>query len=230
MAEAIIENLYPSSNQINTLYTYDTVFSADSVEWCPHEPYQNFFVCGNYQLDESSKNKNTETPQKRLGRILLFSISPVNGLKLWQSLNTPGVLDQKWCHNQINGLSILGVVNSEKTLEIYKFKPQDKKLLKPLPVKFELELITSYKIVEADNSEVLMLSLDWSTGKYESQEPEIICSDSKGRWHKFMFDKTGKLILLESSFPMHSYEAWIAAFYYWNTNVFFTGLSYLSEF
>lgn len=40
------------SKKITTLYKYDTQFSADSVEWCPHKPYQHFFVCGNYQLDE----------------------------------------------------------------------------------------------------------------------------------------------------------------------------------
>lgn len=35
------------------LDSYDTEFSADSVEWCPHEPNQGFFVCGTYQLKEN---------------------------------------------------------------------------------------------------------------------------------------------------------------------------------
>lgn len=45
------------SKRITTLYKHDTEFSADSVEWCPHKPNQNFFVCGNYQLAEDESNE-----------------------------------------------------------------------------------------------------------------------------------------------------------------------------
>ncbi|KAK4874842.1 hypothetical protein RN001_014202 [Aquatica leii] len=183
---------------MKTIYQYNTEFNADSVEWCPHTPYKNLFVCANYQL-------NPET-QKRTGKILLFTISPQTNLKLCQTLNTSAVLDQKWCHHQINGESILGVVNADHCLEIYKLDD------------YTLKLVTSY---ELDNSnEVLILSLDWSTGKYHN-EFEIVCSDSKGRCHIFTFD--GKVLQLQATYHGHSYEAWIAAFYYWDTNIFFTG-------
>lgn len=45
------------SKGISTLCKYDTELSADSVEWCPHTPYRNFFVCGNYQLCEEGNLK-----------------------------------------------------------------------------------------------------------------------------------------------------------------------------
>lgn len=41
----------PPNKEITTLHTYTTEFNADSVEWCPHEPHQNVFVCANYQLN-----------------------------------------------------------------------------------------------------------------------------------------------------------------------------------
>lgn len=44
----------PQCKTIKTLYVFDTEYSADSVEWCPHAPLQNFFVCGNYQLAASA--------------------------------------------------------------------------------------------------------------------------------------------------------------------------------
>lgn len=36
------------------IFMDDTEYSADSVEWCPHEPNQNLFVCGTYQLQENN--------------------------------------------------------------------------------------------------------------------------------------------------------------------------------
>lgn len=40
---------------IRTLFKYDTEFCADSVEWCPQEPFHNYFVCANYQLCEGNE-------------------------------------------------------------------------------------------------------------------------------------------------------------------------------
>lgn len=47
------EDDQPKTKNIVTLHKHDTVYSADSVEWCPHKPHQNLFVCGNYQLTEN---------------------------------------------------------------------------------------------------------------------------------------------------------------------------------
>jgi diphthamide biosynthesis protein 7 len=104
----------------------------------------------------------------------------------------------------------LGVVNAEKTLEIYAFNPEST----------ELEVVTRYTI-EDDESERLLLSLDWSTGKYQSNEPEIVCSDSRGNIHRFKLenDKLAKC----GSCHGHDFEAWIAGFYYWNPDITFSG-------
>lgn len=43
------------SDNFRTLCSSHTDLNADSVEWCPHEPNQNVFVCANYQLVEQSE-------------------------------------------------------------------------------------------------------------------------------------------------------------------------------
>lgn len=40
--------------KFESLFSYKTDLNADSVEWCPHTPNQNVFVCGNYQLVEQN--------------------------------------------------------------------------------------------------------------------------------------------------------------------------------
>lgn len=42
---------------IETLQTWNTGLSADSLEWCPVEKYQHIFVCGTYQLTEKDGKK-----------------------------------------------------------------------------------------------------------------------------------------------------------------------------
>ncbi|CAG9767082.1 unnamed protein product [Ceutorhynchus assimilis] len=194
----------PVLENIKTLHKYDTIYSADSVEWCPHEPNQNLFVCGNYQLTEEQEfNSNN----KRLGRILLFTLT--TDLKLLQTLDTAAVLDQKWCPNQINGSSILGVVNAKRALEIYKLQNSF------------LVLVTKYTFLEDQSTETLILSLDWSTGKTESQHPHVACSDSKGNIH--LLQLINNELVMEKSWHGHDFQAWITGFYYWDPNIIFSG-------
>lgn len=124
-------------------------------------------------------------------------------------------MDQKWCHNKINDHSILGVVTATGHITIYKLNSCELLLI----------LLCTYSIVSAD---ILLLSLDWSTGIFECNEPSIICSDSKGSVHLLKYRECSLELL--GSWKHHtdnlrgfSYEAWIAGFYYWDTNMFFSG-------
>lgn len=188
-----------NSDNISTIFKYDTPLCADSVEWCPHNPCKNFFVCGNYELKDETK--------KRVGCILLFCFKEVDGLKLQQTVETAAVLDQKWCHCKINDRILLGVATAEGQLQIYELIEQ------------KLKLITSYTVEDENDS--LLLSLDWSTGKYSSDEPRIVCSDSKGNCQVFRF--INNQLILSETCGAHDYEAWISAFYYWDQNIIFTG-------
>ncbi|XP_066261772.1 diphthine methyltransferase [Euwallacea similis] len=199
---------FPLAKTTVTIFKHDTVYSADSVEWCPHKPNTSFFVCGNYQLTEEKGAEDLEPSEKRLGRILLFSVDFFRGLELHQTIETAAILDQKWCPNQIDSVSILGVVNAKRSLEIYKLLNRN------------LELVTKFLVTD-DNSETLILSLDWSSGKFNTQQPQIICSDSNGNIH--LLQLANSELILQKTLHAHDFQAWICGFNYWDTNVFFSG-------
>ena len=64
------------------MFSLDTEYSADSVEFCPDEEFSNILVCGTYQLSESAAKSALENAQeaqevsskenKRLGRCLVY--------------------------------------------------------------------------------------------------------------------------------------------------------------
>lgn len=80
--------------EIETLHSFDTEYSADSVEWCQQSDQQQIFAVGTYQLEEKEES-NSSTVRK--GRIYLFSFDEqTNELTKIQQLETDAILDQKW--------------------------------------------------------------------------------------------------------------------------------------
>ncbi|XP_013362116.1 PREDICTED: diphthine methyltransferase isoform X2 [Chinchilla lanigera] len=74
--------------------------------------------------------------------------------------------------------------------------------------------------------ERLALSLDWSTGKRgrPSDQPlKIISSDSKGQVHLLMLDEAAPKLQQVAMWQAHRFEAWVAAFNYWQTEVVYSG-------
>jgi len=59
-----------------TAVPYDTLWPADTVEFCPHPAAQDIFVCGTYQLDEASSAQAVaeKRPQTRFGKLLVFRL------------------------------------------------------------------------------------------------------------------------------------------------------------
>lgn len=51
-----------------TLQVVDTEYSADSIEWCPHDGYQDVLLCGTYQLDQSKGSQVCYEGSNRLYR------------------------------------------------------------------------------------------------------------------------------------------------------------------
>ncbi|XP_012152025.1 diphthine methyltransferase isoform X2 [Megachile rotundata] len=192
----------------HTLDNFDTEFSADSVEWCPIDPFKDIFVCGTYQLMKDAELKSNESvSSKRLGRIYMFQVKTSGSLTLLQQLEVPAVLDMKWSHVKCQAKILLGVVNSLGYLQIYELN--DKK---------SLQLLTEEKV--ANENEVLALSLDWCTDSNESIS-KIVVSDSKGCISLFQIN--GSKLSKINSWPAHEFEAWITCFDYWDTNVIYTG-------
>lgn len=197
-----------------TLDTFDTEFSADSVEWCPAANFENIFVCGTYQL---------ETQETRLGRIYLFQIDEIDNekpsLKLIQQLDGSGILDMKWAHVKCFDKILLGVARFNGYLQIYELNQESGKI--------SLKLITENTINKDDSRNVIALSLDWSTGKRINQgtsdEVKLTVSDSQGCISLFKLSAVSGDLEKVSSWKAHEFEAWITAFDYWDTNVVYSG-------
>lgn len=202
----------------HTLETFNTEFSADSVEWCPSENFEDIFVCGTYQLtnDETKDSSATEI-KKRVGRIYLFQVVK-NGslqLKLLQQLEVAAILDMKWAHVKSSSDKILlGVVNSDGFLQIYELMRETGKV----SLKFLSEILTNQS-----SDSTLALSLDWSTGLRTNNELKISVSDSQGSISLFKISSSGSEIERIISWNAHNFEAWITAFDYWDTNSVYSG-------
>ncbi|XP_014469887.1 PREDICTED: diphthine methyltransferase isoform X7 [Dinoponera quadriceps] len=200
----------------HTLDTFDTEFSADSVEWCPVKPFRDVVVCGTYQLTENDEKAITKNALKRLGRIYAFRVTDDGKLTTLQRIDVPAVLDMKWlhCRDKENRI-LLAIVNSIGYLQVYRLMGDRGTEM--------LKLIVEQKISDDD---ILALSLDWSTGRYVSDTRiadslHIIVSDSRG-WVSH-FTLLGDDLIRDSSWCAHDFEAWIAAFDYWQTNSFYSG-------
>lgn len=204
----------------HTLDTFDTEFSADSVEWCPVKPFQDVIVCGTYQLTKNDGNTITRSndTSRRLGRIYIFRIMDSGKLTILQRIDVPAILDMKWLHcRDKEDRILLAIVNSIGYLQVYQLDGDTETL------KFVVE-----QRVSEDDHEILALSLDWSTGRYVSytrisDNLHIVVSDSRGWVSRFTLH--GDDLTRDSSWHAHDFEAWIAAFDYWQTNSFYTGIN-----
>lgn len=199
------------SHVFRTLDTFDTEYSADSVEWCPAEGFKDIFVCGTYQL-EKNEESSAETKSKRFGRIYLFRVTKNGQLKLLNQLEVPAVLDMKWAHIVHKGRILLGVANALGFLQIYQLE------------KSEVESLTLLSEIRISNEdECLALSLDWCSGRWTNETEsnlKIVVSDSTGFVSIIEVEDS---LRKSCSWKAHDFEAWIAAFDYWDTNVIYTG-------
>ncbi|XP_055637453.1 diphthine methyltransferase homolog isoform X2 [Toxorhynchites rutilus septentrionalis] len=187
---------------ITTLHTYDTVYCADSVAWCPHDYYEHLFACGTYQLSEGESLTSTSGQSTRKGRILLFDFDLDQNLLICkQKIETSAVLDQKW-HSSIPSMA---VANSNGEISMYKFSTEN--LLTPED---------TLKISSEEEGEILALSLDWT-----SQGDKLAVSDSKGGISIISVEESS--LRQVHRWVAHTFEAWICAFDKNNQNILYTG-------
>uniref|UniRef100_A0AAV2MT39 methylated diphthine methylhydrolase n=1 Tax=Knipowitschia caucasica TaxID=637954 RepID=A0AAV2MT39_KNICA len=67
----------------------------------------------------------------------------------------------------------------------------------------------------------LVLSLDWSTGRLDSSDIRVVCSDSAGCISVVSLGEGA--VTVQSQWKAHDFEAWISAFSYWDTQLIYTG-------
>lgn len=138
--------------EIETLHTFDTEYSADSVEWCQLEAYQDIFAVGTYQLEE--KDSAVSANNVRKGRIFLFNFDGET-LKETQLIETDAILDQKWNGEELFTATSQGYVQ--------RYKLSDDRVL---------TLIDQIDVATGN----LALSIDFS-----GEDSRLLASDSKGK-------------------------------------------------
>ncbi|XP_052504267.1 diphthine methyltransferase [Budorcas taxicolor] len=215
-----------ADGRVQLLQAVDTEHTVDSVEWCPLAGCRHLLACGTYQLwkpegrpaDGACQSElGVAEPPVRLGRLYLYSCnedrSPCPLVEV-QRRDTSAILDMKWCHVPVAGHPVLGVADASGSIELLRLVPsEDTWTLQPCS-RLALE------------RQCLALSLDWSTGKAgrASDQPlKIISSDSKGQLHLLKISEAGPGLQAVVTWQAHQFEAWVAAFNYWQTEVVYSG-------
>ncbi|RZF48420.1 hypothetical protein LSTR_LSTR014232 [Laodelphax striatellus] len=187
---------------------WDTVFSADSVEWCPDEEFAHILLCGTYKLEENSSESDSSVPQTRVGLLHLMRLSETLELKLVKTLETTGILDIKWSPFRINGSVAFAIADAVGTVSLYTVIETEGQ--------YDLLLCTQCKI-EHNDKENIALSIDWS----QTSEGKLAVSDSNGYISVLTFNSSD--VSLTSQWNAHSFEAWIVAFDFINDSVVYSG-------
>jgi len=180
-------------------YTFDTQYSACSVETCVSQTWGCLIATGTYQVNkvvseyvnESGDNTDDSPETERLGRIYLHLVTSENGSVSCRevfSTDCPAVLDMKWSSDPEPRLA---VADAAGFLRLYRLGNGDSCHL------------VKYKDVEI--SEGLALALEWCV-----TNDNIIVSDSKGfvTVVNVKEEATEHVAVLSG----HSYEAWTCCF------------------
>ncbi|WVF67097.1 hypothetical protein IAT40_001842 [Kwoniella sp. CBS 6097] len=213
--------------QATSLAYIDTLYSADSIEWCPFVGYQDIFVCGTYQIikqedtsstekavgDESDSDDEYEAgpskPTQRVGRLLVFQVGEDRvTLKEIQRIETAAILDTKWSPRLDNGRPSLAVADAKGHITMYSLNTDS------------LKLEDGQRIAVADEL-TLCLSLDFSHRLHPSTPSSIITSLSSGSLAYLKPNETGYEV--ESEWKAHDFEPWITSFDNWDLNTVWSG-------
>ncbi|XP_028271012.1 diphthine methyltransferase [Parambassis ranga] len=199
-------------SRTRSLQVFDTELSADTVEWCPVPSSHDILACGTYHLQRGAGEEDA-TPS-RTGRLYLFEFrrdGPMSPpLAELQRLDTAAILDLKWCHVLVAEKAVLGMAAATGELQLYT-------LTESQEGGCSLQSLSSFEV----GPDRLALSLDWSTGRLESSDVRVVCSDSAGCISVLSLAE-GALTAL-SQWRAHDFEAWISAFSYWDTQLVYSG-------
>uniref|UniRef100_A0AAY4B7H5 Diphthine methyltransferase n=1 Tax=Denticeps clupeoides TaxID=299321 RepID=A0AAY4B7H5_9TELE len=201
-------------SRTRSLQVFDTELSADAAEWCPVPPWHHVLACGTYQLQQGPHQAPEEsTAPSRIGRLYLFHFRQ-EGLRPplteVQRMETPAILDLKWCHMPISGQPLLGMATASGEVQLYALRDsQDGGCV--------LDPWSGTKL----GPDRLALSLDWSTGRGDSNSVRVVSSDSAGCVNVLGLGEAS--LTTESQWKAHDFEAWISAFSYWDTQLVYSG-------
>ncbi|KAI0689612.1 WD-40 repeat-containing protein [Cytidiella melzeri] len=190
-----------------SLHAFDTVWPADSVEFCPNPDALDVLVCGTYNLEKSEPG-STNSPvaaQLRRGKCMVFAFRST-----LQEIALPAVPDLKWCHREQTERPLLAVADSEGHVSLYEYVIEER-------------CLKDFQCIGCASSDVLCLSLDWSNRRYQgSAIGDLVVSMSDGSV-ALLQPATSAGLSVVDTWHAHDFEPWIAAWNYWDTNTIYTG-------
>lgn len=193
---------------IETLHSVTTEVSADSVEWCPYAPHQQYFVCGTYKLDDSD-SAELQVPARRYGSIYLYSYDSGNDvLDCIDHQDTAAILDLKWSQSNGYGNGDPLLASANALGEVLLHRMTDSKL-QPL----------SSVHLNGENDNMLTLAIDWNSDKCADRK--IVASDSKGG--ATLLQLTESSLNVVSTWEAHLFETWTCCFDKRNDHLLYTG-------
>ncbi|PFH54482.1 hypothetical protein AMATHDRAFT_52085 [Amanita thiersii Skay4041] len=194
---------------------FNTVFPADSLEFCPHPQATDVFVCGTYKLNKrGDEDENSPAQQHRQGQCLVFRTYDADGtdeptFNQVQKFDFPAIPDMKWCHTSHSTEPILAVADSEGGVTTLQWKCH--------------ETLEKMQFITCAENDSLCLSLDWSSRRIpQSSLGNLVVSVSDGSLHLLRPADAGDLIHT-NTWHAHDYEPWIAAWNHWDTNIIYSG-------
>eukprot|EP00730_Choanoeca_flexa_P004535 TRINITY_DN11724_c0_g2_i1.p1 TRINITY_DN11724_c0_g2~~TRINITY_DN11724_c0_g2_i1.p1 ORF type:complete len:322 (+),score=9.96 TRINITY_DN11724_c0_g2_i1:2-967(+) len=129
---------------IHPTHRLDVDYTADSVEFCPHDSSK--LALGLYQLKDDP-NGTEESPKLRCGRVVLWDFDSQDGsVSEIDRHDMAAILDMKWSTAMVADRSILGIVTAAGDLELWQL------------VDDQLRKSTQIRVAE----DQLALSLDWA--------------------------------------------------------------------
>ncbi|XP_046394458.1 diphthine methyltransferase [Ischnura elegans] len=187
-------------------------YNADCVEWCPIKEFYDMFVCGTYQLIERDEETldMASNNASRLGSINLYRVNQKGMLVLQHRVDTPGILDMKWCSltSSLNE-PILAVADAKGFVTIFYLRKDNE----------NHALVFGESIECVDTKGTLALSIDWKSGNAENLQ--LVVSDSSGSISILSLIE-GALVKFYT-WHSHSHEAWIATFDNEDPNIVYSG-------
>lgn len=201
-------------SRTRSLQVFDTELSADSVEWCPLTQWSHVLACGTYQLLKDQEKTTVEsTTPSRTGRLYLFQFHSQGSftppLTEIQRIDTPAILDLKWCHIPVCERPMLGMATACGEIQLHRLVDTQQSSC--------LEHVSSTEL----GPDRLALSLDWSTARGESSDVRVVSSDSTGSLSVLTLGEASLSVI--SQWKAHEFEAWISAFSYWDTQLIYSG-------
>ncbi|EDR15594.1 uncharacterized protein LACBIDRAFT_228424 [Laccaria bicolor S238N-H82] len=191
---------------------YDTVYPADSLEFCPSENASDIFVCGTYKLedvDKTTTGQPTINYQSRRGQCLVFQVVAPNERDPLSWLGSRLLFTIHFFQSH-TGNPTLAIADSEGNVNLCEWNTQER----------ILEKISS---IQCSTPDTLCLSLDWDDRRTSgTQLGNLAVSLSSGSICLVRPTAAANFQLV-STWHAHDFEPWTVAWNYWNTNVIYSG-------